>query len=332
MKLKVTPVSRGTTAVVIPEHQDRDYYDDDDEFLSPTSSDDVKSPGDAVEAQHQSQVWNALYGNVRTPSRRKTAPTKANQRSKQGKDKDVDATQDMEKRNDNQGEDRPMRRAAPRTVTANTNTNEFLRRLDQQVETNAKKQERLRAEQEYDAKVDKKRCPSCGNVQNLEQVLKRKNKCMTCGVRYRASMTWREVRHDFLRRNEEFLERKSSRRRQRTSNVKKSPLVWKEVKDCFLKRVEEASKSRHERENKARAKEKENKQRKPWSSRDRSAMNYSLYVTGDASGVPIHVERIIGEKESKISSVPHPYHNANELELRSARKIVAQRLRKLGIN
>lgn len=45
----------------------------------------------------------------------------------------------------------------------------------------------------YDARVDKKFCPQCGNKQSFAEVKEKKARCPVCQVDYAAKTTWAKV-------------------------------------------------------------------------------------------------------------------------------------------
>ncbi|GLE01258.1 hypothetical protein PINS_up010088 [Pythium insidiosum] len=49
---------------------------------------------------------------------------------------------------------------------------------------------RTRAEREYNARVDKKECPACGNPQSYAELTQKRKKCPNCGVSYRSRLAW----------------------------------------------------------------------------------------------------------------------------------------------
>lgn len=132
--------------------------------------------------------------------------------------------------------------------------------------------ERRRAEEEYNARVDKKECPNCHVPQTYAEVEKNSKKCERCDLYYRPKKTWAEVQDSFLNRLEttqvdkavkvkklqDKLDRQLKIKKKRVYDpetgtakpVKVVPKSWKEVRNQFLKRMEDDAAGRQEKKEK----------------------------------------------------------------------------------
>ena len=96
----------------------------------------------------------------------------------------------------------------------------FFARQDTKITKLRKELERSRGEREYNAKVDKKVCPSCGAAQTYDEVAKRKKRCGQCSKNnvFRPKRTWGECKASFARRTRDA----ETRRARRLERVRKA--------------------------------------------------------------------------------------------------------------
>ena len=106
-------------------------------------------------------------------------------------------------------------------------------------------------QKEYDALLDKKVCPRCGNFQSYDEVQSNKKSCQECGVPFVASTSWNKVGRGFFARQEKALEKQGERRRRVAEAVAREERdslrggggrrpLWHEVQDDFFRRLEES--------------------------------------------------------------------------------------------
>ena len=53
----------------------------------------------------------------------------------------------------------------------------------------------------YDAKIDKKRCPHCGAQQKYDEIKEKKKNCPSCNVEYVSKVVWGTVEKEFMEKN-----------------------------------------------------------------------------------------------------------------------------------
>ncbi|TMW56752.1 hypothetical protein Poli38472_006762 [Pythium oligandrum] len=130
----------------------------------------------------------------------------------------------------------------------NQRTEDFIRRMEATERVRTETIRRTRAEREYNALVDKKECPQCGNPQSYAELTQKRKKCPNCGVTYRSRLAWCEIADEFLERMAAHLRtRLEWQQRQKEdaeggakSNNQKQPApkTWQHVQDEFLGRVQ----------------------------------------------------------------------------------------------
>ena len=64
----------------------------------------------------------------------------------------------------------------------------------------AKKLEERRGEEDYNARQDRKRCPTCQAFQSYKEHQEKRKKCQNCSVEYQGGLTWGECGSSFLGR------------------------------------------------------------------------------------------------------------------------------------
>lgn len=57
---------------------------------------------------------------------------------------------------------------------------------------------------DYDAKIDKKTCPNCGNKQSYEEVKDKRKSCPQCHVEYINTKSWNKVKNRFFKKCREY--------------------------------------------------------------------------------------------------------------------------------
>ncbi|KAJ0405942.1 hypothetical protein P43SY_005508 [Pythium insidiosum] len=122
-------------------------------------------------------------------------------------------------------------------------TQDFVRRMEATERVRVEQLRRTRAEREYNARVDKKECPACGNPQSYAELTQKRKKCPNCGVSYRSRLAWSEIADEFLDRMEQHLrarrqwQQEKALARERAAE-QREPKPWSLVRDEFLGRVQ----------------------------------------------------------------------------------------------
>merc|ERR1712232_347507 len=112
--------------------------------------------------------------------------------------------------------------------------------------------ERKRAEEAYNARVDKKECRVCHVAQTYAEFIKGEKRCERCNSLYRPKKTWSEVQDGFLQRLEEQQAAKVARLMETAKSMEaeekgmakdkkkhRKAKYWKTVGPQFLKRMED---------------------------------------------------------------------------------------------
>lgn len=142
----------------------------------------------------------------------------------------------------------------------------FLKRFETAHDSKQLALETRRAKAEYEARVDKKVCPSCGATQSYDECRHHKNKCRDCKKAFKHKLLWQEVGSGFIDRMEAKLEekeRKVAELEEKTapsflpsSKVvydadlgatyvsRPAPVAWEDVRQSFMGRMERDAKKR----------------------------------------------------------------------------------------
>jgi ribosomal protein S27AE len=67
---------------------------------------------------------------------------------------------------------------------------DFLSRTDAHTSHQRHKLSQQRAEEAYNDRLDKKRCPECGSVQSFVELVNKKLRCGQCNVPYTSGTVW----------------------------------------------------------------------------------------------------------------------------------------------
>eukprot|EP00753_Platysulcus_tardus_P008110 PLAT15631.1.p1 GENE.PLAT15631.1~~PLAT15631.1.p1 ORF type:complete len:542 (+),score=193.62 PLAT15631.1:48-1673(+) len=142
----------------------------------------------------------------------------------------------------------------------------FLARMDTSSKQQRREREFKSGEADYKARVDKKTCRQCGAKQSYEEVLEKRDRCPTCGLKYRPRTAWGDVSSGFFRRMESDAARRQRRKekaekttaamtrtrtvfdpkRKKLRTVTVKPPAWRAVRHGFLERMEDASRRHKE--------------------------------------------------------------------------------------
>ena len=98
---------------------------------------------------------------------------------------------------------RKPRETADRDEDVEAKESDFLGRMEAAERNRRKQLQRTREEKDYNAVLDKKYCPNCGNAQSYDEVMQKRKKCPSCETQYRSKLRWGDVQHEFFARTEE---------------------------------------------------------------------------------------------------------------------------------
>jgi len=125
------------------------------------------------------------------------------------------------------------------------NSGAFMKRFQASHETKTMTLELRRAQQEYEAKLNKKMCPSCKAEQSFEESRTHRNKCRDCKIPFRHKLLWQDVQESFLQRAESKIREKEEKLAdlvfRSTPRFRPStaiPVEWKQVESSFMDRME----------------------------------------------------------------------------------------------
>ena len=65
---------------------------------------------------------------------------------------------------------------------------------------------------DYDARVDKKRCPQCGAKQSYDEFKEKRKTCPNCRIEYCAAVSWERVGGRFLRKSQQFAQQAAEKK------------------------------------------------------------------------------------------------------------------------
>lgn len=83
----------------------------------------------------------------------------------------------------------------------------------------------------YDARVDKRECPSCGSKQSYDEVKEKRKQCPNCRVEYVQRIDWNKVSSSFFLRIKSFASKQEENKRQILLEMLQSLKTKKKVFD-----------------------------------------------------------------------------------------------------